>query len=64
MIQNKRDFKVWLATNELDQKQLASILEVTEKTISNYNANNRYPVQFQYALIGIACSLNNGSNEQ
>ena len=55
----KKDFKVFLAVNDLDQKTVAKKLEITEATIVNYNRNGRYPVQFQYALKGIVASTDN-----
>lgn len=49
----KKDFKVFLVTNELDQKTVAKAFGITEATIVNYNNNGRYPLQFQYALKGL-----------
>lgn len=54
----KKDFKVFLAANELDQKRIAKMLGITEATIVNYNNNNRYPVVFQYAIKAIESELN------
>lgn len=55
---SKQGFKIWLATNGLNQKQVAEKLQITEGTIVKYNNNGRYPKQFEYALIGIAYELN------
>lgn len=54
----KKDFKVFLATNELDQKRIAKAFGITEATIVNYNRNGRYPLQFQYALKGLVSNTN------
>lgn len=53
-----KDFKHWLIDNDLTQKQVAEKLGITDRTISVYNNNQRYPKQFQYALIGLAKTLN------
>ena len=56
MNMNNRDFRIWLATHGYTAKQVAQALQLTEATLSNYARNDRYPVQFQYALIGIVAS--------
>lgn len=50
---NKKQFKIWLLSNDLNQKTLAEKLEVTPATITNYCNKNRFPVVFQYALKGL-----------
>lgn len=50
---NTHDFKIWLATHSLTQKQVAVKLGLTEATITTYNRNGRYPLVFQYALKGL-----------
>lgn len=52
------EFKVWLARNNLTQKQLADMLGITENTICNYNNNNSYPKMFKFSLIGLEATLN------
>jgi hypothetical protein len=54
----KKDFKVFLVTNDLDQKRIAKALGITEATIVNYNRNGRYPLQFQFALRGLISDIN------
>ncbi len=50
---DKKAFKIWLATNEMNQKQVAEKLELTPHTITNYCKLNKFPALFQYALKGI-----------
>lgn len=57
MSMTKKDFKVFLIINDLDQKRIARLLGITEATIANYNRSERYPLQFQYALKGLICEL-------
>lgn len=61
MSMTKKDFKVFLAANELDQKTVAKAFGITEATIVNYNNNGRYPLQFQYALKGLISDINGRS---
>ena len=53
VIMDKKAFKIWLATNELNQKQLAEKLEITPHTISNYCKLSKFPALFKYALKGV-----------
>ena len=50
---DKKAFKIWLATNDLNQKQLAEKLEITPHTISNYCKLSKFPALFKYALKGV-----------
>ena len=47
-----KDFKVWLAKNDINQKELAAKLGINPDTISNYK-RNRFPKIFILALEGI-----------
>ena len=46
------DLKIWLVTNSYTQKQLASALRVTDKTVNTW-ANGAPPNWLQYALDGL-----------
>ena len=48
-----KQFKIWLINNDLNQKQLAKKLQVTDRTITNYKKSSRFPKIFLYALKGI-----------
>lgn len=48
-----RDFKIWLAQNELTQRELAARLGISANTITTYVKNERFPIMFQLALISI-----------
>ena len=50
---NKAQFKFWLADNGWTQKDLASVTEVSEKTISTYCKKNKFPKVFELALKGL-----------
>lgn len=57
MVTTKKEFKIWLAMHELTQLQVAQKLGITDRTITVYNSNNRYPLIFQYALKGLENEL-------
>lgn len=44
------DFKIWLVTNGYTQLSLAKQLGMTDRTISNYCTNGRFPIVFELAL--------------
>lgn len=48
-----REFKIWLAQNELTQRELAARLGISANTITTYVKNERFPIMFQLALISI-----------
>ena len=48
----KKDFKIWLITNDYTIKTLSETLGITEKTIYNYQAT-RFPRWFKLALKGL-----------
>lgn len=50
---NVKTFKIWMAGNELKQKDLAIILGISEQTICKYVKNNKFPKVFEYALEGL-----------
>lgn len=56
-VTTKKEFKIWLATHELTQLQVAQKLGITDRTITVYNGNGRYPLIFQYALKGLENEL-------
>lgn len=45
-----KDFKIWCIQNDYTQKSLAKRLKITNKTVSNYVVNGRFPEVFQLAL--------------
>lgn len=49
---DNKQFSLWLVDNEIRIKDLASLLGVTERTISNYRTN-RFPKWFSLALDGL-----------
>ena len=48
-----KQFKIWLINNNHTQKTLAEKLGVTERTITNYVTNGRFPTVFVLALKGL-----------
>ena len=48
-----KEFKIWLIENDMNQKQLAAQLGITDTTISNYVVKAKFPKIFQLALKGI-----------
>jgi DNA-binding XRE family transcriptional regulator len=50
---NKKEFKIWLIRNDYTVTSLAKAVGLSTRTIDNYNANGRYPKQFQMALKGL-----------
>lgn len=48
-----KQFKIWLINNNHTQKTLAEKLGVTERTITNYVTNGRFPAVFVLALKGL-----------
>ena len=53
-----KQFKIWLVTNGYTQKSLAKKLKITERTITNYVSNERFPFVFVLALVAIERGLN------
>ncbi len=55
----KKEFKIWLVTHDYTQKSLADTLKITDRTISNYVSNDRFPRIFVLALNSLsqACKL-------
>ena len=51
------EFKIWLIRNNYTQKSLAKTLSITERTIGNYIANERFPFIFVLALVCIQKGL-------
>lgn len=49
-----KEFKIWLIEHDMNQKQLAAQLEITDTTISNYVVKGKFPKIFQFALKGIS----------
>ena len=49
---NKKDFKIWLINHGYTVNSLAKRLQITEKTIYNYQ-NTRFPELFITALKGL-----------
>jgi transcriptional regulator with XRE-family HTH domain len=50
---DRKAFKIWLISNDLNQRTLAEKLKLTDRTISTYCKNERFPDIFLYALKGI-----------
>lgn len=57
MVTTKKELKIWLATHEITQLEVAKKLGINDRTISVYNRNDRYPLIFQYALKGLENEL-------
>jgi DNA-binding XRE family transcriptional regulator len=49
----KKEFRIWLIKNDHTVTSLAKAVGLSTRTIENYNANDRYPKQFQLALKGL-----------
>ncbi|CAM0106449.1 hypothetical protein VPH159E362A_0066 [Vibrio phage 159E36-2a] len=52
-----KEFKIWLIRNNHTQKSIAETLNVTERTISNYVSNERFPFVFVLALVCVQKGL-------
>jgi len=48
-----KEFNIWLATNEYNQQELASVMGINRQTITGYKNNGRFPKLFVLALRGL-----------
>ena len=57
-----KQFHIWLATNDINQKELAEKLGLNPDTITNYKKAH-FPPIFVLALAGLQIELSNEKSE-